>query len=89
MAAPWCGLSMFLQQLVLLLVAGIVAPGWGLYFHLGETERKCFIEEIPDETMVIGAQGKWGGRRGLTETRVERARAAGCGLGYGAVNWGG
>ena len=24
----------------------------GLYFHIGETERKCFIEEIPDETMV-------------------------------------
>lgn len=28
----------------------------GLYFHIGETERKCFIEEIPDETMVTG---KW------------------------------
>jgi len=25
----------------------------GLYFHIGETERKCFIEEIPDETNVI------------------------------------
>lgn len=25
-----------------------------LYFHIGETEKKCFIEEIPDETMVIG-----------------------------------
>ena len=24
-----------------------------LYFHIGETERKCFIEEIPDETTVI------------------------------------
>lgn len=23
-----------------------------LYFHIAETERKCFIEEIPDETMV-------------------------------------
>ena len=21
---------------------------------MGETEKKCFIEEIPDETMVIG-----------------------------------
>ena len=28
--------------------------GSGLYFHIGETERKCFIEEIPDETMVTG-----------------------------------
>lgn len=26
----------------------------GLYFHIGETERKCFIEEVPDETTVIG-----------------------------------
>ncbi|XP_047005100.1 transmembrane emp24 domain-containing protein eca [Schistocerca americana] len=26
---------------------------FGLYFHIGETERKCFIEEIPDETTVI------------------------------------
>ncbi|XP_050396748.1 transmembrane emp24 domain-containing protein eca isoform X2 [Patella vulgata] len=26
----------------------------GLYFHIGETQKKCFIEEIPDETMVVG-----------------------------------
>ncbi|XP_041368114.1 transmembrane emp24 domain-containing protein eca-like isoform X1 [Gigantopelta aegis] len=26
----------------------------GLYFHISETEKKCFIEEIPDETMVVG-----------------------------------
>jgi len=25
-----------------------------LYFHIRETDRKCFIEEIPDETLVIG-----------------------------------
>lgn len=25
-----------------------------LYFHIAETEKKCFIEEIPDETMVVG-----------------------------------
>ncbi|KAG8188579.1 hypothetical protein JTE90_007185 [Oedothorax gibbosus] len=25
-----------------------------LYFHIAETERKCFIEEIPDETLVVG-----------------------------------
>ena len=31
-----------------------VSSALGLYFHIGETERKCFIEEIPDETMVIG-----------------------------------
>ncbi|RWS23040.1 Transmembrane emp24 domain-containing protein eca-like protein [Leptotrombidium deliense] len=27
---------------------------FALYFHIGETERKCFIEEIPDETLVVG-----------------------------------
>jgi len=40
------------------LVAFILSPYLylvsGLYFHIGETERKCFIEEIPDETMVVG-----------------------------------
>lgn len=36
---------------VLLGLCGLVQ---GLYFHIGETERKCFIEEIPDETMVTG-----------------------------------
>lgn len=30
----------------------------GLYFHIAETERKCFIEEIPDETTVIGMCGE-------------------------------
>lgn len=24
-----------------------------LYFHIGETERKCFIEDVPDETSVL------------------------------------
>ena len=26
----------------------------GLYFHIRETEKKCFIEEVPDETLVVG-----------------------------------
>lgn len=37
---------------VLILV--VIKSSSGLYFHIGETERKCFIEEIPDETTVIG-----------------------------------
>uniref|UniRef100_A0A8C6SD57 Transmembrane p24 trafficking protein 9 n=1 Tax=Neogobius melanostomus TaxID=47308 RepID=A0A8C6SD57_9GOBI len=37
--------------LLLNLFYGFVSP---LYFHIGETEKKCFIEEIPDETMIIG-----------------------------------
>ncbi|KAH0629938.1 hypothetical protein JD844_012432 [Phrynosoma platyrhinos] len=43
-----------LVAVVAVVVMGMVSPGRALYFHLGETERKCFIEEIPDETMVIG-----------------------------------
>lgn len=44
-----------------LLVLTVCAAGaHGLYFHIGETEKRCFIEEIPDETMVIG-QGAEGG----------------------------
>jgi len=26
----------------------------GLYFHIGEKERKCFIEELPNETLIHG-----------------------------------
>ncbi|XP_065352901.1 transmembrane emp24 domain-containing protein eca [Cloeon dipterum] len=37
--------------LVLVICVKLATP---LYFHIGETERKCFIEEIPDETQVIG-----------------------------------
>ena len=38
----------------LLLVLLSISYSYGLYFHMGETEKKCFIEEIPDETMVTG-----------------------------------
>jgi len=40
--------------LLILLVAYWTRTTAALYFHIGETERKCFIEEIPDETMVMG-----------------------------------
>ena len=39
---------------VLLLLLWLAARGGALYFHIGEMEKKCFIEEIPDETIVIG-----------------------------------
>ncbi|KAH9524507.1 hypothetical protein Btru_027051 [Bulinus truncatus] len=37
-----------------LVVFCLFHSSYALYFHIGETERKCFIEEIPDETMVVG-----------------------------------
>eukprot|EP00073_Rattus_norvegicus_P052336 XP_017454720.1 PREDICTED: transmembrane emp24 domain-containing protein 4 isoform X5 [Rattus norvegicus] len=41
-------------RFVLLVLTVCAAGARGLYFHIGETEKRCFIEEIPDETMVIG-----------------------------------
>lgn len=38
---------------LIVLVLGLHCSN-ALYFHIAETERKCFIEEIPDETTVIG-----------------------------------
>ncbi|MEE6516874.1 hypothetical protein FKM82_026696 [Ascaphus truei] len=43
--------SSLLFPLFVLLQLGL---SQSLYFHIGETEKRCFIEEIPDETMVIG-----------------------------------
>ena len=41
--------------LLQLAVAGLcVSLCQGLYFHIGETEQKCFIEEVPAETMIVG-----------------------------------
>jgi hypothetical protein len=36
------------------IVLSLLPIAFPLYFHIGETERKCFIEEIPDDTMVTG-----------------------------------
>eukprot|EP00039_Didymoeca_costata_P018685 m.334546 g.334546 ORF g.334546 m.334546 type:complete len:216 (-) comp17378_c0_seq1:52-699(-) len=38
----------------LLAVACLLAPANSLYFHLKERQVKCFIEEVPDETLVVG-----------------------------------
>ncbi|KAK6754768.1 hypothetical protein RB195_013639 [Necator americanus] len=38
----------------LLVLVCVLTTCNALYFHIAETEKKCFIEEIPDETMVTG-----------------------------------
>ena len=30
------------------------SPVHGLYFHIHETEQRCFIEEVPQDTLVVG-----------------------------------
>lgn len=32
----------------------LITISYSLFFHISEAERKCFIEEIPDDTLVIG-----------------------------------
>uniref|UniRef100_A0A5G2QVP0 Transmembrane p24 trafficking protein 4 n=1 Tax=Sus scrofa TaxID=9823 RepID=A0A5G2QVP0_PIG len=54
MAGVWVGRRRAMGLPALLLLALCAAGARGLYFHIGETEKRCFIEEIPDETMVIG-----------------------------------
>ncbi|XP_036783689.2 transmembrane emp24 domain-containing protein 9-like isoform X1 [Manis pentadactyla] len=51
---PWPGVGLSTMVRAFLLLLCFAARGGALYFHIGETEKKCFIEEIPDETMVIG-----------------------------------
>ncbi|XP_065170919.1 transmembrane emp24 domain-containing protein eca [Atheta coriaria] len=41
------------KYLGLFLLLALCGYSNALYFHIGETERKCFIEEIPDETNVL------------------------------------
>lgn len=44
---------MYLNVILSLIVCHLSLSS-ALYFHISETERKCFIEEIPDETLVVG-----------------------------------
>lgn len=39
---------------VFLALSLCLATTRGLYFHISETEMKCFIEEVPAETMIVG-----------------------------------
>jgi hypothetical protein len=38
----------------LFVLYSLLGLGNPLYFHIKETEKKCFIEEVPDETLVVG-----------------------------------
>lgn len=47
-------MKILLLFVTILFATVAVGPSAGLYFHIRETEEKCFIEEVPDETMVVG-----------------------------------
>lgn len=42
-----------MYKIIIFVLFIVINQTCALYFHIGETERKCFIEEIPDETNVI------------------------------------
>lgn len=41
-------------SICLLVLLSILPSVFGLYFYLEGSEQKCFTEELPKETMVIG-----------------------------------
>lgn len=41
---------------VLVLLVAYLAGTQALYFYLEGSEKKCFIEDLPKETMVIGKE---------------------------------
>jgi hypothetical protein len=43
-----------LRLSTLLLLVAYLADTQALYFYLEGAEKKCFIEDLPKETMVIG-----------------------------------
>ena len=45
--------AVFLAAAILALLC-CCERGHALYFHIAETELKCFIEEVPAETMIVG-----------------------------------
>ena len=42
------------QYLYAFVLLTLVSQATSLYFHIQEGERRCFIEEIPDDTLVVG-----------------------------------
>jgi hypothetical protein len=44
-----------MSSFTLLLLVVLATTTSALYFDVKETETRCFIEEVPDETIVVGA----------------------------------
>lgn len=43
-----------LQSMLLVLILGLIVPTQALYFYLEGTTPKCFYEELPKDTLVVG-----------------------------------
>merc|ERR1711924_208682 len=58
-------------------LSSMLLMGNALYFHIKEGESKCFIEEVPDETMV---QGQYKTLRHNPDGSYESAASRGVGM---------
>ena len=45
-----------LKAMVLFLAVGFIIPIQALYFYIEGTTPKCFYEELPKDTLVVGEQ---------------------------------
>lgn len=43
-----------LWLLLALCVAALIDRSSALYFYLNEGDKRCFIEEVPPETLIVG-----------------------------------
>lgn len=46
--------SLIASPLSLLLAVSQVMPSFGLYFYIDGVHPKCFFEELPKDTLVVG-----------------------------------
>ena len=42
------------RSLLLFFALGIIVPANALYFYMDSTNPKCFYEELPKDTLVVG-----------------------------------
>jgi p24 family protein alpha len=40
--------------LALASLAALVSPVWSLYFFLEGSQTRCFLEDLPKDTLVVG-----------------------------------
>ena len=45
---------LFLKVLTLVIVLGLVVPAQAVYFYIENAAPKCFYEELPKDTLVVG-----------------------------------
>ena len=43
------------STLAVLAILCLSVPANALYFYMGERQTKCFFEELPKDTLVVGA----------------------------------